>query len=660
MTVQLDQASLGLNNNQNIVGDVTLTVNGLTPNAPSLALTTVPLDENGMATTVLTAGSTTGAGSVRAELTLPTGQMTSGTAPVEVVPGITIRYSHRSVVRSYTYSEAGTTRWADPALPDCARIPSVCVDDLRVRSLPGATPFEVTRSGTLTMRASGFTVTEQVSGGVGLVTYDYTWTDVDASTGSASQTFSFAPRPSERNRYVDEPVNAGFSLNADRAQLDGIQALSSLGYVTDLSSSRAPFASPDTKAVTLPREFLMAPDDTGGNLYIGEPTRPVRFTRANATAAWDPFTACARRTVDLSDTPGYELGTADPWAPGSTKVERDRVYDPGDIPQPVQGAELVFVTGFSATLTTDGTEPPEPVLPPCEGVNPPSASFTISNARGVPVADGGVVREGEVVRLFDTSTDPDDDIVERSWTFGDGRRSTATDPVIGGYADNGLYTVTLTVTDLDGNTNTSSTQLQVTNQSPTIEALVPVTTVTAGERAKVQFLIDDAGRTDRRALRVQASGAPTSIAAATREAGLVTVDVGALTADTTIQAVVIDPNNAYSTYASVRVVVTPEPVPPPPCPGGPTCPPPPVSATRRATRCAGTDPVQHDRCREAHRWTAAPAGVGRAECGGERVCTGGRGRAPTSIFTPPSPPRGTRRCRPSGCRCRAPTRAPHR
>jgi PKD repeat protein len=578
VTVELDQASLGLNNDQNIVGDVTLTVNGLAPDAPVLARTTVPLDENGVATTTLTAGATTGVGSVRAELTLPTGQTTSGTAPVEVVPGITIRYAHRSTVRSYTYGEAGTTRWADPERPDCARIPVVCIDDLRVRTSPGATPFEVTRRGTLTLRASGFTVTEQVDGGVGQVTYDYTWTDIDASTGTASQTFSFSPRASERNRYVDEPVDATFWLNENRARLDGIQALSSLGYVTDLSSSRAPFASPDTRAVTLPRQFLLAPDDTGGNLYIGDSNRPVRFTRATSSAAWGPFTACARRTVDLSDTPGYELGTTDPWAPGSTKVERDRVYDPGDIPQPVQRAELVFVTGFSATLTTDGSEPAEPVLLPCEGVNPPTASFTISDARGAPLADGGVVREGEVVRFFDTSTDPDDDIVERAWTFGDGRRSTATDPVIGGYADDGLYTVTLTVTDLDGNTNTSSTELRVINQNPTIEAVVPITTVTAGERAKVQFVIDDAGRTDRRALKVQISGAPTSIATAVREAGLVTVDVGVLTADTTIQAAVIDPANAYSPWASVRVVVTPEPVPPPPCPGGPMCPPPPVSA----------------------------------------------------------------------------------
>ena len=573
--VRLADIGLGLNDGQMVAGDVTLTVSGLTPGAPVLGSATLPLDE--LAFTTLTAGATTGIGTVRAELTLPTGEKISGTATFEVLPGITIRYAHRSVMRSYDFASAGTTRWTDVALPDCTRIPYVCVDELTAQSASGATPFSVTRTGTLTMRASGFTVTEQVTGGSGLVTYAYRWTDVDATTGSASTTFAFSPRASERNRYVDQPLNARFSIENNKAQLVGIQALSDLGYISDLSRSTSPFSSPDTGAVNLPREFLMAPDPTGDNLYIGDRTRPVSFTRPTPTGQWAPFVACARRTVDLTDTPGYEAGTPDQWVPGAQSIERDRVYDAGDIPQPVQQSALVFVTGFAATLATDGSQPAEPVPPPCTGAGPPEADFTVSDARGVPLGAGGEIKEGEVVRFLELATDPDANIVDYAWTFGDGRSSIVTDPVIGGYADDGLYTVTLTVTDLEGNTDTETKQIRVVNQKPTITALVPVTTVTAGERAKVQFLVDDAGRTDRRALAVSVSGAPTWIPAANREAGLVTVDVEVLTADTIISATVRDPQSAASETASVRVVVAAEPAPPPPCPGSPLCPPQPVS-----------------------------------------------------------------------------------
>ena len=61
----------------------------------------------------------------------------------------------------------------------------------------------------------------------------------------------------------------------------------------------------------------------------------------------------------------------------------------------------------------------------------------------------------------DQSSDPDGTIVSRSWSFGDGGSSTATNPSHT-YAAAGTYTVTLTVTDDDGATDAASQAVTVT------------------------------------------------------------------------------------------------------------------------------------------------------------------------------------------------------
>jgi PKD repeat protein len=51
-----------------------------------------------------------------------------------------------------------------------------------------------------------------------------------------------------------------------------------------------------------------------------------------------------------------------------------------------------------------------------------------------------------IVEFYDLSTDREDDIVSRSWSFGDGSGSTEANPVHT-YPVPGTYMVTLTVTD---------------------------------------------------------------------------------------------------------------------------------------------------------------------------------------------------------------------
>jgi len=82
----------------------------------------------------------------------------------------------------------------------------------------------------------------------------------------------------------------------------------------------------------------------------------------------------------------------------------------------------------------------------------------INNAiAGPPVASFGyvVAADGLDVSFTDFSSDPDGSIVSRDWDFGDGATSTETNP-LHAYAAPGIYTVTLTVTDNDGESASKS------------------------------------------------------------------------------------------------------------------------------------------------------------------------------------------------------------
>ncbi|MCG2826174.1 MAG: PKD domain-containing protein [Thermoplasmatales archaeon] len=87
---------------------------------------------------------------------------------------------------------------------------------------------------------------------------------------------------------------------------------------------------------------------------------------------------------------------------------------------------------------------------------PPIAGFTYSPT---------IPTDLQLVQFTSLSMDDDGTISSYYWNFGDGRTSTHQNPTHQ-YFDNGTYTITLTVTDDDGATNTTSKNITVLNVPP--------------------------------------------------------------------------------------------------------------------------------------------------------------------------------------------------
>ena len=91
-------------------------------------------------------------------------------------------------------------------------------------------------------------------------------------------------------------------------------------------------------------------------------------------------------------------------------------------------------------------------------------SYTGAGSNTAPVANFSFTTSGLTATFTDTSTDAQNNITSRSWNFGDGTTSTATNPTKT-YAAAGTYTVTETVTDAGGLSSTKTASVTVSSTS---------------------------------------------------------------------------------------------------------------------------------------------------------------------------------------------------
>jgi len=94
---------------------------------------------------------------------------------------------------------------------------------------------------------------------------------------------------------------------------------------------------------------------------------------------------------------------------------------------------------------------------------PPTAEFTASTT---------TAQVDDEVRFTDASTDPEDHQLRYAWDFGDGSTSDASNPSHS-YDDAGTYTVVLTLSDDEGETDTASASVKVEGGTPTGDGGIP-------------------------------------------------------------------------------------------------------------------------------------------------------------------------------------------
>jgi PKD repeat protein len=168
-------------------------------------------------------------------------------------------------------------------------------------------------------------------------------------------------------------------------------------------------------------------------------SKPVTVTEPNAPPVADFTFTTSDLTANFTDASTDSDGTIVSWLWNFGDGNTSTVQNPSQT-YAAGGTYTVTLTVTDDDGATDSVSKPVTVTEPPN--IPPTASFTYTI-------------NGLTVNFTDTSTDPDGTIVSWLWNFGDGNTSTLQNPTHT-YATGGTYTVTLTVTDNDGATDTAS------------------------------------------------------------------------------------------------------------------------------------------------------------------------------------------------------------
>ncbi|MCB0192985.1 MAG: PKD domain-containing protein [Anaerolineae bacterium] len=124
---------------------------------------------------------------------------------------------------------------------------------------------------------------------------------------------------------------------------------------------------------------------------------------------------------------------------------------------------------------------------------------TTVNVNAVPVANAGPPQEGlegEAIQFNGgASIDPDNDSLTYTWDFGDGTLTQTGITTTHAFADNGSYTVTLTLEDSDGDVSTDVVTATIYNANPRLNP-IPDQTVMEGESLVLVGSATDPGTDD--------------------------------------------------------------------------------------------------------------------------------------------------------------------
>ena len=226
---------------------------------------------------------------------------------------------------------------------------------------------------------------------------------------------------------------------------------------------------------------LTVTDDDGGSISQTG-TATIGNLAPTITSLTGPITG------DEGDTLTFDAVATDPGADTFTWQ-----WDFGDGTPAVTGAATeshLFaddgVYGVTATVTDD------------DGASA-SATLLVTIANVDPVIDDLLVNdgaEGDTLLYEAVALDPGDDTLTYTWDFGDGSPTETGMYPSHVYEDDGVYTITLTVTDEDGGSVVGTATSTVTNVAPELTSLTGPATGDEGSPLTFEASATDVGTAD--------------------------------------------------------------------------------------------------------------------------------------------------------------------
>jgi DNA/RNA endonuclease G (NUC1) len=291
-------------------------------------------------------------------------------------------------------------------------------------------------------RCNCFTAEPALSGDKVLYTADYTNGGFDRghmapsadriSSNVANATTFYLSNIVPQTGDLNQGVWANFESHLRTLVRDGDRAI----YVIT-----GPLYDPTKPQTSIKNEGrILIPHATWKVAFIGPKNGGSPFTKSTVTS-WDDLTGTSILAVSMPNITGVRN---DPWANYLTTVDAIEAATGYDF---LSLLPVAFQTAIEA------------------GDRGPSASFSLSGTR----------IEGSVLSLTGAGSDPDlgrtdmsrTEALSFSWSFGDGTTAFGATPTKT-FANNGTYTVTLTVTDAFGWEATATQTIAIDNVPPAV------------------------------------------------------------------------------------------------------------------------------------------------------------------------------------------------